>query len=208
MKELEKTKRISIAAVLSILLILIALLNYKKPSFLYAQNTSTTLMKMDTTDYLVSPQGLETESYVLVDVRNPFDYEKGHLPDAINIYAPELLSKDYTAQLNEYLQEGKIILLYGKDPNETLPAFMMLCQLDMGPVKILESENYFEKDKLITTYSEVEKPSPDIAGFIETSVKKVNESKKQAAKRTVAPPPPKKVAPQQKKKKKMPEGGC
>ena len=208
MKELEKTKRISIAAVLSILLILIALLNYKKPSFLYAQNTSTTLMKMDTTDYLVSPQGLENESYVLVDVRNPFDYEKGHLPDAINIYAPELLSKDYTAQLNEYLQEGKIILLYGKDPNETLPAFMMLCQLDMGPVKILESENYFEKDKLITTYTEVEKPSPDIAGFIETSVKKVNESKKQAAKRTVAPPPPKKVAPQQKKKKKMPEGGC
>lgn len=208
MKELEKTKRISIAAVLSILLILIALLNYKKPSFLYAQNTSTTLMKMDTTDYLVSPQGLENESYVLVDVRNPFDYEKGHLPDAINIYAPELLSKDYTAQLNEYLQEGKIILLYGKDPNETLPAFMMLCQLDMGPVKILESENYFEKDKLITTYTEVEKPSPDITGFIETSVKKVNESKKQAAKRTVAPPPPKKVAPQQKKKKKMPEGGC
>lgn len=208
MKELEKTKRISIAAVLSILLILIALLNYKKPSFLYAQNTSTTLMKMDTTEYLVSPQGLENESYVLVDVRNPFDYEKGHLPDAINIYAPELLSNDYTAQLNEYLQEGKIILLYGRDPIETLPAFMMLCQLDMGPVKIMESENYFEKDKLITTYSEVEKPSPDIAGFIETSVKKVNESKKQAAKRTVAPPPPKKVAPKKKKKKKMPEGGC
>ena len=208
MKELEKTKRISIAAVLSILLVLIALLNYKKPSFLYAQNTSTTLMKMDTTDYLVSPQGLETESYVLVDVRNPFDYEKGHLPDAINIYAPELLSKDHTALLNEYLEEDKIILLYGRSPNETLPVFMMLCQLDMGPVKILESENYFEKDKLITNYSEVEKPSPDIAGFIETSVKKVNESKKQAAKRKVAPPPPKKVAPKKKKKKKMPEGGC
>jgi len=208
MKELEKTKRISIAAVLSILLVLIALLNYKKPSFLYAQNTATTLMKMDTTDYLVSPQGLETESYALVDVRNPFDYEKGHLPDAINIYAPELLSKDYTDQLREYLEEGKIILLYGKDPMETLPAFMMLCQLDIGPVKILESENYFEKDKLITTYSEVEKPSPDIAGFIEASVKKANESKKQAAKRTVAPPPPKKVAPKKKKKKKMPEGGC
>ena len=103
MKELEKTKRISIAAVLSILLILFALLNYKKPSFLYAQNTSTTFMKMDTTDYLVSPQGLETESYLLVDVRNPFDYEKGHLPEAINIYAPELLSNDHTANLQPFL---------------------------------------------------------------------------------------------------------
>lgn len=208
MKELEKTKRISIAAVLSILLVLIALLNYKKPSFLYAQNTSTTLMKMDTTNYLVSPQGLKTDSYVLIDVRNPFDYEKGHLPEAINIYAPELLSKDHTAQLNDYLDDGKTILLYGRDPKETLPVFMMLCQLDMGPVKILESKTYFEKDKLMTSYSEVEKPTEDIAGFIETSIKKANESKKQAAKRIVAPPPPKKVAPKKKKKKKMPEGGC
>ena len=209
MKELEKTKRISIAAVLSILLILIALLNYKKPRFLYAQNTSTTLAKMDTTNYLVSPLGLETASYVLVDVRNPFDYEKGHLPEAINIYAPELLSKDHTALLQERLDDGKTILLYGKDPNETLPVFMMLCQLDMGPVKILESKNYFEKDKLMTTYSEVEKPTPDISGFVENSVKKVNEAKKQqATQKVVAPPPPKKVAPKKKKKKKMPEGGC
>ena len=193
---------------LSILLVLIALLNYRKPSFLYSQNTATTLMKMDTTDYLVSPQGLDPEAYVLVDVRNPFDFEKGHLPNAVNIYAPELLSKDHTDRLNAYLDEGKTILLYGRNPNETLPVFMMLCQLDMGPVKILESKNYFEKDRLVTTYSEVEKPTPDITGFIETSVKKANEKKKKAATRAVAPPPPKKVAPQKKKKKKMPEGGC
>lgn len=207
MKELEKTKRISIAAVLSILLVLIALLNYKKPSFLYAQNTSTTLVKMDTTDYLVSPVGIDTASYALVDVRNPLEFEKGHLPDAVNIYAPELLSKDHTTQLNQYLDNGKTILLYGSDPNETLPVFMMLCQLDMGPVKILESKNYFEKDKLMTTSFEIEKPTQDIKGFIQTSVKKANETKKQAAKK-VAPPPPKKVAPKKKKKKKMPEGGC
>lgn len=208
MKELEKTKRISIAAVLSILLVLIALLNYRKPSYLYAQNTSTTLMKMDTTDYLVSPKGLETNSYVLVDVRNPFDYEKGHLPKAINIYSPELLSKDPVNRMKENLETGTTILLYGKNPNETLPVFMMLCQLDLGPVKILESRNYFEKDKLKTSYSEVEKPTSDIAGFIETSVKKANEAKKQSLKKPVATPAPKKVAPKKKKKKKMPEGGC
>ena len=207
MKELEKTKRISIAAVLSILLVLIALLNYRKPSFLYAQNTSTTLMKMDTTDYLVSPVEIDTASYALVDVRNPFEFEKGHLPGAVNIYAPELLSKDHTAQLNHYLDKGKTVLLYGSDPNETLPVFMMLCQLDMGPVKILESKNYFEKDKLMTASFEIEKPTQDIKGFIQTSVIKANETKKQAAKK-VAPPPPKKVAPKKKKKKKMPEGGC
>lgn len=208
MKELEKTKRISIAAVLSILLVLIALLNYRKPSFLYAQNSAKTLSKIDTTEYLLSPNALDTQSYILVDVRNPFEFEKGHLPEAINIYAPELLSNDHVTLLKEYLDEGKSILLYGKDPNETLPVFMMLCQLDMGPVKILESTSQYEHDKLVTAYIEIEKPTPDIEGFIAASVKKVAESKKQALKKTIVPPPPKTVAPKKKKKKKMPEGGC
>jgi rhodanese-related sulfurtransferase len=207
MKELEKTKRISLAAVLSILLIAIGLLNYRKPSYLYSQNTKTTLSKLDTTDYLVSPQGLETGDYVLVDVRNPFEFGKGHLPDAINIYAPELLGSENNTLLMEKTSNGKPILLYGNNPNETLPVFMMLCQLDMGPVKILEGQNYFEKDQLKTVYYEVEKTTPDIQSFIQESVKKASEQKKVQPKKQVDPKP-KTVVPAKKKKKKMPEGGC
>lgn len=205
MKELEKTKRISLAAVLSILLIVIGLLNYKRPSYLYAQNTFTTLNKLDSTDYLVSPKGLKTSDYVLVDVRNPFEFEKGHLQDAINIYSPELLSSENTNRLEERTSVGKPILLYGTSPNETLPVFMMLCQLDIGPVKILETRNYFEKDQLKTVYSEVEKSTPDIRSFIQSSVKKASEQQKV---KPVKRPAPKKVLPVKKKKKKMPEGGC
>ena len=207
MKELERTKRISLAAVLSILLIAVGLLNYRRPSYLYSQNTVTTLSKLDTTEYLVSPQGLETGDYVLVDVRIPFEFEKGHLPDAINIYAPELLSSENNTLLKEKTSTGKPILLYGKSPNETLPVFMMLCQLDIGPVKILEGQNIFEKDQLKTVYYEVEKNTPDIRSFIQESVKKASEQKKVQPKKQIAPQP-KKVVPAQKKKKKMPEGGC
>jgi rhodanese-related sulfurtransferase len=207
MKELEKTKRISLAAVLSILLIAIGLLNYRRPSYLYSQNTITTLSKLDTTEYLVSPEGLETGDYVLVDVRNPFEFEKGRLPDAINIYAPELLSSENSTLLKEKTNSGKSILLYGNSPNETLPVFMMLCQLDMGPVKILEGVNYFEKDQLKTVYYEVEKNTPDIRSFIQESVKKASVQKKVQPQKQAAPQA-KKVVPVQKKKKKMPEGGC
>ena len=207
MKELERTKRISLAAVLSILLIAVGLLNYRRPSYLYSQNTITTLSKLDTTEYLVSPQGLETGDYVLVDVRIPFEFEKGHLPDAINIYAPELLSSENNTLLKEKTSTGKPILLYGNSPNETLPVFMMLCQLDIGPVKILEGQNYFEKDQLKTVYYEVEKNTPDIRSFIQESVKKASIQKKVQPKNQIAPQP-KKVVPAQKKKKKMPEGGC
>jgi len=42
MKELEKTKRISIASVLFILVVLIGLLTYKRPKHMYAVNSKTT----------------------------------------------------------------------------------------------------------------------------------------------------------------------
>ena len=46
MKELEKTKRISIAAVLTILLVIIALLSYKRPSHLYTESVDKSLELM------------------------------------------------------------------------------------------------------------------------------------------------------------------
>ena len=54
MKELEKTKRISISAVLFILVIIIALLAYERPKHIYAENTASTLNKLLTKDYLIS----------------------------------------------------------------------------------------------------------------------------------------------------------
>ena len=46
MKELEKTKRISIAAVLTILVVIIGLLTYKRPKHIYTTNTQDTLEKV------------------------------------------------------------------------------------------------------------------------------------------------------------------
>lgn len=205
MKELEKTKRISIAAVLSILIIVIGLLNYRRPSHLYNQNTSSTLSKLLEADYLVSPEGLDSSNFVVIDVRNSYEYEKGHLPEAINIYAPELLSPENTDILKGATKDDRTLLLYGNDPNEALPAFMMLCQLGIGPVKILEAKNYFDRDQLKTVYFQVEKNAPDVKTFIQSSVKRASESQKASVKKPVTP---KKVLPAKKKKKKMPEGGC
>ena len=205
MKELEKTKRISIAAVLSILLILVGLLNYRRPSYLYSQNSSSTLEKLQQTDYLLPPAEIDENLHVLVDVRSSYEFEKGHLDKAINVYVPELLSSGNTDLLQELTGAGKTLLLYGNDPDETLPAFMMLCQLGIGPVQIMEAKNYFEKDQLRTSYARVEADAPEVRKFIEASVKKAAEQPKVIV---TKPPAPKKVLPAKKKKKKMPEGGC
>lgn len=205
MKELERTKRISIAAVLSILLLTAALLNYKRPSYLYAQNTEATLTRLTETDYLISSEELEGTDARLVDVRNSYEYEKGHLPDALNIYAPELLSEEHAETLEGLKNGGKPIVLYGNNPEEVLPVFMMLCQLDIGPVKVLKANVSFEKDRLKIDRAEIEKTSPDVKAFIDSMVTNAAK-KKEVVRKPVAPV--KKVTPTKKKKKKMPEGGC
>ena len=101
MKELEKTKRISIAAVLTILLVIIALLSYKRPSHLYSESIENSLELVSNSDYIISHQDLEKFELILVDIRSNIEYNKGHLDNAINIYAPEILDPKSSEVLQE-----------------------------------------------------------------------------------------------------------
>ena len=139
MKELEKTKRISIASVLFILIVLIALLAYKRPKHLYSENTKSTLEKISTNEYFVSLSDINFPDNVLIDIRNKYEFEKGHLENAINIYAPEILS-DKNSEIFEKLREdSKTIILYGNTPGEVVTPFMILHQLGVANIKILSS---------------------------------------------------------------------
>ena len=126
MKELEKTKRLSIAAVLTILVILIALLSYKRPEHLYTVNTQDTLEKVVNNNYLITLEDLNQENHVLVDVSNSFDFNKGHLDNAINITSPEILEDDNSRIINKLKEENKSIVLYGNNPNETTLPYLLL----------------------------------------------------------------------------------
>ncbi len=217
MKELEKTKRISIAAVLTILVVIIALLSYKRPKHLYTVNTHDTLEKVTNTNYFMAQNEIDNANHVMVDIRTPFDYDKGHLDNAINIPSPEIFSDDNSELLKKIKEEKKTIVLYGNNPNEAITPYMVLSQLGFDNVKILTIENSYEQDKLITKNVVVEDAVPDINGFIQESIKKKEEAMKkgQAAVKPkyVAPKAklvttPKKVVPKKKKKKMPVEGGC
>jgi len=78
MKELEKTKRISVAAVLFILVVIIALLAYERPKHLYKVNTEVALNKLLTKDYFVDLKEINNPEFVLIDIRNQYVFEKGH----------------------------------------------------------------------------------------------------------------------------------
>ena len=205
MKELQKTKRISIAAVLTILLVIIALLSYKRPSHLYSESIENSLELVSNSDYIITQQDLEKFDLLLVDIRSNIEYNKGHLDKAINIYAPEILDPKNSEVLQDLKEKNKTVVLYGSTPNEALTPFMLLQQLGYNNIKLLTVDLGYSQDKLIVKSSTLEDNKYDIKKFIDESIKKAT------AKPKPKPKPKhvvKKVIPKKKKKKMPVEGGC
>lgn len=206
MKELEKTKHISIASVVFILVIIIGLLAYKRPKHLYSENTKSTLENITNNNYFVSLEDLNSDNTVLVDVRNQFEFQKGHLENAINIYTPELFSDNNFTLLNDLKNEAKIIILYGTNTNDVTVPFLLLKQLGFTNIKMATIKNSYYQNQLITVNDTIEKPVANIKAFIDESVKNSNQGNEQTIVKDKTPP--KKVITIKKKKKTQAEGGC
>lgn len=210
MKELEKTKRISIAAVLTILVVLIALLSYKRPKHLYTVNTHDTLEKITNYSYFMAQNEIDKGTHFLVDIRNSFEFDKGHLENAINMPSPEILSEDNSEILENLKEENKTIVIYGNNPNQAIAPYMLLSQLGFDNLKILMVENSYSQNKLITKNVTIENSTADVTAFIKESIQKTEETMKKAniVVKQKAITPPKKIIPVKKKKKMPAEGGC
>ncbi|HCE55178.1 MAG: rhodanese-like domain-containing protein [Lutibacter sp.] len=205
MKELEKTKRISIAATLFILAVIIGLLTYKRPKNIYAINTKDTLEKITGDNYIITLNELNNPDFVLIDIRNQYEFEQGHLENAINIYAAEILSVDHIKVFDELKESNKTAVLYGNNPQEVNAPFLILYQLGFDNIKLLAIENSYLQNKLISKNTVIEKSEADVTAFINESVNKATTA--ETLKKVVIAPP-KKVITVQKKKKAPAEGGC
>jgi len=206
MKELEKTKRISIAVTLFILVVLIGVLSFKRPKNLYYFNTTETLQQLASEDLFVSLTDINNTDYVLVDVRKSYDFDRGHLENAVNISSSDILEESNINVFTELQNTNKTVVLYGKNPEEAIAPFMILYQLGYTNLKVLPVENSYNQNSLETKLVEVEKYDNDIKTFIAESVKKATELSVQKV--IPPPPPPRKVITVEKKKKAPAEGGC
>jgi len=204
MKELEKVKRISIVSTLFILAVLIGFLTFERPKNMYAMNTKTTLGKLNTNDYIITFKEISPEAQ-LIDIRSQYEFDKGHLENAINISTPDILSEENQGIFNELKTLNKTVVLYGKNPQEANIPFLLLYQLGFDNIKLLAVDNNYLQNKLVTNQIDIEKPVADIKAFIDESVKNSNASNVET---NTQPEPVKKVVTVQKKKKKVAEGGC
>jgi len=207
MKELEKTKRISISAVLFLLVVVISLLTFRKPQYSFTNNTAKTLEFIGNKSYILSMSEFEQikdQASVIIDVRSNFDFSKGHIDKAINIPLSQLLDKNSIDLLKGASMQNPAII-YGKTPEEANAAFMLLYQLGNENLKLLSVTTYYDNKQFHIKNIEIGKAKVNYASTME-------KAKVQPIKKIVLKPAPipvkKKVVVKPKKKKKMPEGGC
>lgn len=202
MKELEKTKRISIATTLFILAVLIGLFTFKRPKNTFVYRSQQTLEKLAQHKYLASISEISDTNNVLIDIRNTFEFEKGSLNNAINIQPSEFLSEENLNLFKTFKKENKTVLLFGNNPEEVNLPYLLLSQLGYDNIKLLTLEIKYIQNNFFTKNSPVETYKNDINAFI-------NESLKNSGSKIINKPKPKKkrIVVRQKKKKTA-EGGC
>ena len=208
MKELEKTRRISISAVLFLLVIIISLLTFKKPEFIFTNSSEKTLEFVNDHSHIIALadfQKLDADSYVLIDVRSNFDYSKGHIGHAVNIPKSQILDPKSIKIIKTAVSSDKPLIVYGENPETANTACLLLFQLGYEQQKLLSIQSFYDNKQFHIASLEVEKPLLDYSETMKTAsiqiVQKVTPKAKPQPKK-------KKVITKPKKKKKMPEGGC
>ena len=211
MKELTRTKRLTYVTVIIILVIIIGVMSTKQPRLVYQLTPQESLLAVLSLEDEIFPEDVasvfeyEDPGYVVVDIRNPYEYYKGHLQTAVNIPVPDLLSEENIRFFKQLEQDSMTVILYGQDQLEANGPWMVLKQLGFDNIKVmLGGYGYYTTNSLdiydmpdIPEYL-VEEPNYDFAEISsQNNVIEATESK-----------PAQKVTIVRKKKKAAVEGGC
>ncbi len=143
MIELTKTNRITIGVVVVLVILLLGFIFMKPAKYAFNTTLDKEINDLKVTEYQMSPQALaqailkKDAALVLVDVRSPFEFAKGHLPEAQNIYKINLFSDDQIDFFKDLKKGNKTAVLYGASAGEANVPFMILKQMGIDNVKYL-----------------------------------------------------------------------
>lgn len=210
MKELMKTRNITIAVIMVLLLLAIGFMTYNRPEYSFAMSSEEMLTRLNEIQSIKLQEArakveARDENTVFVDIRKSYDFEVQSIPGAMNMPVAHLLDEDNFALLEEMKENGKTVVLFGDSETESKLPFMLLYELGFNNVRYLcgglgdffdESSSYITEGQIYNYESKFKelqiKPEPEV-------VEKVQEVK--------AAPQPKKTVPV-KPKKVVVEEGC
>lgn len=200
--------------VIFVLIIVIGLLSINWPDLAYERSLQETTELLTDNQDIMYPEELvgiiETEdhAYHIIDIRNPYEYIKGHIKGAENIPSNSLLDKDMLGKLKQYAADSLIVVLYGQDQLQANGPWLILKQMGFDNFRVLlGGYGYFTTGPLdiydmpeVPAYF-VEEPAYDFMGIME-EMGSGNFQNTAADKETEV------VIPVRRKKGSVVEGGC
>ncbi len=214
MKELTKTRRLTISTIVFVFILVIGFLTFRTPNLVYELSPELTIEELfNIENEMIPDEMMDILAYgdsnsVLIDVRDPYEYDKGYLGEAINIPVSEILMEESISFFQEMKKDSIIVILYGQDQLDANGPWMLLRQLGFDNIKILlGGYNYLANEEIdyydmpeIPLYL-VEEPQLNFAEFIENASLNAGQMDEQIEE-------PKQIAPVKRKKKVVAEGGC
>lgn len=214
MKELTRIRRLTIATFVFVIILVVGFLTIQKPEFEYKLAPNEILLELSDIENEITPDFMNDilekndPSCVLVDLRNPYEYGRGYLGDAINIPVSEILTEEHISFFEEMKENSVELILYGNDQMEANGPWMFLKQLGYDNVKILlGGYNYMlqNKNSIVNTPEQLEyQVEQPIANFAE-SFKNVPSTTDES---TDGNTTIKQIIPIKRKKKTTTAGGC
>jgi len=205
-------KRTFITVLIFIAIIVVGLLTIRSPKLKYALSPQQTVELVTQEDDVMYPYELEdilsgvNDTVILIDIRDVFEFGRGHIEGAENIAAITLLNEDHIKRLEQLKDNGMTVVIYGNDQLQANGPWMVFRQLGFDNVKVLLGGYDFYKQwegMLGDTYYEdsylLGGPSFDYA---EVAASAANVDNTEAGE-TLKP-----VTVTRKKKAKVAEGGC
>ena len=198
--EFTKTNWITFGVIAALIVLVLSFIFLKTDKYTFKTPLNKELTEIKVASFQVSPQTVanailnKDKSIILVDVRSQFDFAKGHLPEAKNIYKVNLMddsNMDFFATLKE---TNKKVILYGGSASEANVPFMILKQMGIENISYLavgyddlKAGNWTEITANKSNFND-ETAVVDFAKFISDANKSSNKVNTTVAKPTVSKP--------------------
>jgi rhodanese-related sulfurtransferase len=143
MKELKKTKRLSISVIGYLAIVLIGVLSIGKTDIRFTENREAVLIDIEEMSFEMFPDEVidivanQDKNYLLVDLRSEYDYIKDHFDGAVNIPKNMILEKENLKVLNKAAQDSLTVILYGETQLDANGPWMILRQLGYSNLKVM-----------------------------------------------------------------------
>lgn len=151
----KNPRRLTFTLIVFVLIIVVGLITMSKPRHIYKYNSAQILKSILMKEGELTPEKAMNYAkennplFVFVDIRDPYEYVKGHVPNAINISLTELLSKETLKTFDKYVRDKITIVIYGNTQREANGPWMLLKQLGYSDIMVLLGgyEYYSRKPK-------------------------------------------------------------